>query len=122
MEMPIAEVLDRYSILLLKIERTRCDFSEEYDQYHNAVKDYRDLYSGDGVDGFIGRLVEVNGKIWDMESDIRSGKEGKFTLEEVGKRAIAIRNINNERVKIKNEIANHYKSGFIEIKINHASA
>jgi hypothetical protein len=42
-------------------------------------------------------------------------------LEEVGRRALMIRDINNERVACKNEITSLYKEGFIETKHNHAS-
>jgi hypothetical protein len=42
-------------------------------------------------------------------------------LEEVGRRAIAIRDYNAERIRIKNEIQERFGEGFTEFKANHAS-
>ena len=67
------------------------------------------------------KLYEVNGKIWDLEADIRKGKEGELGLEEVGRRAIEIRNLNKTRISIKNEITEVTGSGFKDVKVNHAS-
>lgn len=52
-------------------------------------------------------LLICNSKIWNLESDIRKGKDGDLGLEEVGRRAIAIRDINTERWKYKNAINIH---------------
>ena len=78
--------------------------------------------NGDEIYAYVDQLYEVNRRIWDLESDIRKGKEGELGLEEVGRRAIMIRDFNKERINIKNTINTIYKTGFIEKKINHASA
>jgi hypothetical protein len=67
------------------------------------------------------RLVDVHNRIWDLEADIRAGKEGEIGLEEVGKRAIQIRDLNRERVAIRNEIVEMVGEGFKDIKVNHGS-
>jgi hypothetical protein len=54
--------------------------------------------------------------MWTLEADLRKGKEGELGLEEVGRRAIAIRDLNKQRVTLKNSI-----SKFKDIKINHVS-
>ena len=115
MKMFISEVLDRLSILKLKSERSDVDVNDEI----NAYSTYADEY-GNYVN-YLDRLKEVNGKIWDLESDIRRGKENELGLEEVGRRAIKIRNLNGKRIAIKNEISKKYNEGFIEKKVNHAS-
>ena len=56
----------------------------------------------------------MNGKIWDLESDIRKGKEGELGLEEVGRRAIAVRELNKIRVGYKNDIVDMFKEGIID--------
>ena len=66
-------------------------------------------------------MIEINGKIWDLESDIRKGKEQELGLEEVGRRSIQIRGFNKIRVGYKNEMVNLYSEGFEDIKMNHAS-
>ena len=113
--MSLGEIADRYSIIKLKSERTDVDCKEEFDTLKNEL-------NGDEIYTYVDQLYEVNGRIWDLESDIRKGKEGELGLEEVGRRAIMIRDFNKERINIKNTINTIYKTGFIEKKINHASA
>jgi hypothetical protein len=115
MQMSLGEIADRYSIIKLKSERTDVDCKEEFDTLKNEL-------NGDEIYAYVNQLYEVNGRIWDLESDIRKGKEGELGLEEVGRRAIMIRDFNKERINIKNTINTIYKTGFIEKKINHASA
>lgn len=116
MKMPISEIADRYSITLLKNERIEgIDLSSELEVYKQELDKY------DGVDAYIKRLYIINGEIWDLESDIRKGKEKILGLEEVGRRAILIREKNKIRVGIKNEMVEKYEEGFKDIKMNHAS-
>ena len=69
----------------------------------------------------IDALYEVNGAIWDLESDIRKGKEGELGLEEVGRRALKIRDLNAKRIQFKNDISERYGEDS-EVKGNHASS
>jgi hypothetical protein len=115
MKMPIGDIADRYSICKLKSERLGLDNSKELDELKNELNKYED------IDIYVGKLYEVNGQIWDLESDIRKEKEDELGLEEVGRRAIKIRGFNNIRVSYKNEISSKYNEGFIEVKMNHGS-
>lgn len=115
MEMSLGEIADRYSIVKLKSERTEVDCTEEI----QALT--QELDKVEGLAPYVQQLYEVNGRVWDLESDIRKGKEGELGLEEVGRRAIMIRGINGERVAIKNTVNKIYKTGFLETKVNHAS-
>lgn len=115
MKMQIGEIADRYSILLLKLERTDLDITQELMQYRDAIRTYGN------INKWVEELKTINGRIWDLESDIRKGKEGELGLAEVGRRALRIRDINNERVACKNKITAFYGEGFKEIKHNHAS-
>jgi len=112
---PISEIADRYTICRLKSERTNEDMSTELKIYINEITKHSEIWQG------IETLYEINGKIWDLESDIRQGREGELGLEEVGRRAIAIRELNKKRVLIKNSIVGMTGHGFKDIKINHAS-
>ena len=118
MKMPISEIADRYSIALLKRERA----SAENDQEIIMLKHEIDKYDLSEMELYIEKLVDINGKIWDLESDIRKGKENEIGLEEVGRRAIKIREFNKIRVGYKNELVKKYGEGFEDIKMNHASA
>ena len=115
MKMPISEIADRYSIALLKRERADADNDIEISILHKELIQYPDALN------FVTKLLDVNGRIWDLESDIRKGKENELGLDEVGRRAIAIRELNKTRVSYKNELVKLYKEGFEDIKMNHAS-
>ena len=114
MKMPLSEIADRLSILHLKMQRLPHNdkVAREFDAYSAESHEVPPLY--------VHRLYEVNGKIWDLEADIRQGKEGTLGLEEVGRRALAIRDLNAQRIAIKNELAAALGE-FIEVKGNHAS-
>ena len=90
MKMSNGEFLDRLSILILRA-------------VHGDSQDlvsYLSEFKGKDAQTLVG-LLEINNKIWGLESDIRQGKE--LGLEEVGRRAIAIRDLNKQRVRLKNE-------------------
>ena len=111
MKMPLSEIIDRYTITLLKSERTNEDVSEELTAYKKEIPD------GDSVNTFIDRMYEINGKIWDTEGDIRRGVD--MPLEEVGRLALIVRDLNQIRNGIKGEIVDEFAEGFKEIKVNY---
>ena len=125
MKYPIADLSDRYTIEVLKNERANAtneqqlkvlfeeiELSKDYLQTIQEVKDF---------DACLKNLYQLNGSIWDLESDIRKGKEGSLGLEEVGRRALAIRDLNGMRILQKNKIASLFGEMY-EKKYNHASA
>jgi len=71
----------------------------------------------------IEKLFIVSNRIWLLESDIRQGKEKELGLEEVGRRALAIRDLNKQRIAYKNAINESFdkKNALKEIKVNHRS-
>ena len=116
MKMPISEIADRLSIAMLKKARANAENQIEIDTLSAEVNQYL------GAVEYVEKLLDINGKIWDLESDIRKGKEAELGLEEVGRRAIQIREFNKIRVGYKNEMVKRYEEGFEDIKMNHASA
>ena len=120
MEYPISEILDRYSIALLKKERLDIDNDQEIKDLSTEINNYRNINKI--IDEYIVKLKDINGKIWDLEFDIRKGKEGELGLEEVGRRAILIRENNKIRVGYKNEIVELFNVGYKDIKMNHVSS
>lgn len=115
---PVAELADRCTIARLKYERIeseeRVNFLAECDLYAEELKAY------EGIEEFMERLYEVNGLIWDQESEIRAGQLRGVSLEEVGRRALTIRDLNRKRVGIKGEIVDHYGEGFKDMKCNYS--
>jgi len=114
----LGDLIDRLSILTRKI----------YFNDDTAISEHRYLekrLQAFGVDGKLItntiRLSMMNTEISNLEHELRMGGEGKFSLEEVGRRALKIRDINKRRVAYKNNIT-AIDTGFKESKINHRSA
>lgn len=112
-KMSIGDIVDRYSICKLKSERLQLDNSKELQELEKEIHIY------ESIPDFVDRMYEINGKIWDLEADIRKKNEEILGLEEVGRRAIKIRELNTIRVSCKNEINSKYNEGYIEYKMNH---
>jgi hypothetical protein len=66
-------------------------------------------------------LMAIHNQIWELESELKTGREAELPLEEIGRRAIAIRDHNNKRIAIKNAIAERLGCGVREIKQDHLS-
>lgn len=120
-ELPIynlGDLIDRLTILTRKIY-----FGEE-----SAISEHRYLekcLEYYGVNGKLMtstmRLGQMNIEIWNLENAIRRGGEDKLGFEEVGRRAVKIRDLNRKRIEYKNQITELMKAGFQESKVNHLS-
>jgi hypothetical protein len=113
---PIIELIDRLAIAEVKFQRTRSN-QEELTWYQNQalhintskiINEYEDL-------------KRIHNEIWNLEAELKSGREAELALEEIGRRAIAIRNHNNKRVALKNAIAEKLECLVREIKKDHLS-
>jgi hypothetical protein len=114
---PIIELIDRLAIAEVKFKRTDGANKEELAWYTTQASTYnlgniQDLYT---------TLIAIHNRIWDLESELKTGREEELPLEEIGRRAIAIRDWNNQRIRIKNEIAEKFNCPVREIKKEHAS-
>ena len=118
---PIPEVADRYTIAILKIERldhTEID-SEEMQRQINYYKEGLDL-NDPKLSKLVDDLYQINGEMWEAEYAIRKGQDDNLGLEEIGKRAIKIRDLNRIRMKVKNDIIDLTGEGFKDCKMNYA--
>ena len=114
----LGDLIDKLSILTRKIY-----FGDE-----DSISEHRYLEQGLAaydVDGKLitnaMRIMQINAEIWNLEHEIRNGGESKFTAEEIGKRAIRIRDLNRKRIDYKNKLTELQKQGFKENKVNHRS-
>lgn len=96
-KMTKAEIVDRYTILRLKSEHG-LDVKKELRALSDEVDNVPDT--------FIERLYSVNAQMWEIEDMAELGGEG---LEDMGRLFHKQRELNKTRVKIKNEIARHFK-------------
>ena len=123
--MPISEIIDRYTITKLKTERTDEDVSGELNSYREEI----DKYKID-VEEYINRMYKINGALWNYETQMRKLMDSKngtgpivdaneLPLEEIGKLALLVRDINGTRNGLKSEIVEKFSEGFKDIKINY---
>ena len=113
---PVVELFDRYAIACVKWRRTKLN-EDELIYYQAQV----DQFNIDLVKEPLESLTSIHNIIWDLEWQLKTGVEDKLPLEEIGRRAIAIRDFNNKRVAYKNEIAELLKDSVKEIKQDHLS-
>ena len=129
MELCPGELFDKLSIVQLKAERLdeplACRLVKEelleLEAAFGESKQDNPLLAVRHED-MLQLLKIANGFIWDLEADIRQGKEGVLGMEEVGRRALMIRDLNSIRVWAKNLITRATGQGRQEIKKDHASA
>lgn len=109
MIMKKSDMLDRWTILLMKARQDEGAKQEliAYDQ------DVREVFlmasSWYGFPSLLAGLTEANAKIWVHESAMRAGRsaDGSDTglkLEEIGRRALVIRDLNKLRCESKQGI------------------
>lgn len=118
---PTPEVADRYTIAKLKLERLPAEEADKDElqrqvEYYAAGLDSTDPALMDLVE----QLYEINGLMWDQEYLIRKGEDEDLGLEEIGRRALKIRNLNRKRITIKNNIVDLVGDGFKDCKMNYA--
>lgn len=113
---PISELVDRYTIARLKFDRTQAN-QDEVDFYNTQITSIDITRINKELD----ELFEIHDHIWNLESELKSGVEHQLSLEEIGRRAIEIRDWNKKRIQIKNLIADKLGSSVKEIKKDHLS-
>ena len=114
----LGDLIDKLSILTRKI----------YFGSEDSISEHRFLEQGLSAYGVNGKLVtnvmrimQINAEIWNLENEIRNGGEAKFSLEEIAKRAIKIRDLNKKRIEYKNKLTSLHKHGYDESKVHHRS-
>lgn len=113
---PIIELVDRYTIAKLKFNKTGANIVElEFYQTQLDQFDTTDIMSD------LVHLYEIHSEIWELEADLKKGAESNFPLEEIGRRAIKIRDWNNRRIALKNSMAEKLNCHVREIKQDHLS-
>lgn len=114
---PIVELVDRYSIAKLKFVKTGAN-TTELEFYQQQLKNY----NIQPIEQELNDLYQIHSQIWGLEAELKSGTEKNLPLEEIGRRAIEIRNWNSKRVALKNCMAEKLGQGYIqEIKHDHLS-
>jgi hypothetical protein len=113
---PIIELVDRLAIAEVKFKRTKANEEELLWYMNQSLR----IDLAEIVDEYE-ELKRIHDEIWELEAELKTGREAELGLEEIGRRAIAIRDHNNKRVALKNKIAEKLNCVVREIKKDHLS-
>ena len=114
--LPVLELIDRLCIARVKHARTQGANQVELDWYEERL---RPLPQSAKLDDAIQAMTDIHHAIWDLEWQLKSGVEQMLSLQEIGRRAIAIRDFNNKRIALKNSVAGILNHPVTEIKQDH---
>lgn len=118
MNFPTIEIVDRYCIAIVKSVKTNNANAEE-------VKFYSKQMEEAGIDllhPLIYQLIQHHEYVWGLEDDFKKGRIDELPLEEIGRRALHIRDVGFKRVTLKNALAELVSDPVREIKQNHITA
>ena len=124
MKMPISEIVDRYTIALVKSEKTNEDVSIELEKYKNEINIY--LKQDNSLLYYVAELKKANLTIWNLETEAhrqfdldQTSPLSNNQFRDIGKIALEVRIWNKKRNGIKHELVERYCEGFGEIEINY---
>lgn len=123
--LPELELIDRLCIARVKFERTTGANQDELDWYEERYQEMISELTAEQrsqLDSDIREITNIHNQIWNLEWQLKSGVEHLLPMDEIGRRAIAIRDWNNKRISFKNSIAALFGLKLREIKTDHLSA
>ena len=117
MKFPVIELVDRYAIAVVKHEKTQGANQEELEFYLDQMNEI-DINLSDPK---LLELIEHHRYVWSLEDDFKKAKVDNLPLEEIGRRALYIRDIGYRRVDLKNDFAKLLGDPVREIKQDHVT-
>jgi hypothetical protein len=117
MKFPVIEIVDRYAIAVVKHEKTQGANQEELEFYLDQITEI-DINLSDPK---LLELIEHHRYVWSLEDDFKKAKVDNLPLEEIGRRALYIRDIGYRRVDLKNDFAKLLGDPVREIKQDHVT-
>jgi hypothetical protein len=117
MKFPVIEIVDRYAIAIVKYEKTDGANQKELDFYTAQLNEI----SIDPKNPKLIELIEHHRYVWSLEDDFKKAKIDNLPLEEIGRRALIIRDVGYKRVDLKNDFAKLLDDPVREIKQHHLS-
>ena len=118
-EISIAELLDKISILEIKQEKIKDPEKLRFiNNEHSILKNQleKNVKTDEKMNNLYQSLKEVNAKLWIIEDDKRQCEKDKDFGEKFIKLSRDVHFLNDDRAKIKLEINNHTGSVIKEIK------
>jgi hypothetical protein len=117
-EVSIGEVVDKYTILVIKFSKIKevAKLENIQNELSYLVKVLREDYSLITDDYLTKGLLEINKELWKIEDDIRDCERAKQFDSKFIQLARSIYKLNDKRAHIKKEINIKYGSEFVEEK------
>lgn len=114
-----SEIFDKFTITRLKKKRSPRSkkIKEQFNLYKaetDSILHNLNITKQGLVNKLLTDLYKINGKIWDLQDKIRGNPKSNLPLQEIGKLAIMIVNLNDKRVRIKNRISKLFNEHFFE--------
>ena len=118
-EVSIGELLDKISILEIKLEKIKDPEKFKFiSDEHSVLKEQleKNVKSDDKLENLFQLLKKINAKLWVIEDDKRQCEKEKDFNEKFIKLSRDVHFLNDDRAKIKLEINNYTGSKIREIK------
>ena len=118
-EISVGELLDKISILEIKIEKIKdLEKLKFINDEYSVLKDQlnKNVKYDDKLDKLFRSLKKINAKLWVIEDDKRLCEKNSDFGEKFTKLSRDVHFLNDDRAKIKLEINNHAGSKIKEIK------
>ena len=118
-EVSIGELLDKISILEIKLEKIKDPEKLKFiSDEHSVLKEQleKNVKSDNKLKKLFQLLKEINAKLWFIEDDKRQCEKEKDFNEKFIKLSRDVHFLNDDRAKIKLEMNNHTGSKIREIK------
>lgn len=117
MKFPVIEIVDRYAIAVVKHAKTQGKNQEELDFYLEQLQSS----NINPAHELIQELILHHEYVWNLEDDFKKCRIDSFPLDEIGQRALHIRDVGFKRVELKNALAEFAGDIVKEIKQDHIS-
>jgi len=117
MKFPVIEIVDRYAIAVVKHDKTKGANQEELDFYLDQMK----TVNINPQHHLVLELIQHHAYVWSLEDDFKKSRIDSLPLEDIGRRALHIRDIGFKRVELKNALAELVNDPVREVKQDHIS-
>ena len=118
MKFPIIEVVDRYAIAVVKSKKTNGANKEELEFYLDQMRQA----NINPNHTLVAELILHHEYVWNLEDDFKKSRVDNLPLEEIGRRALHIRDVGFKRVELKNALAELVGDPVREIKQDHITS
>jgi hypothetical protein len=117
MKFPVIEIVDRYTIAVVKHRKTNGANQEELNFYLEQMK----TVNINPMHVLVLELIEHHAYVWSLEDDFKKNRIDGLPLEEIGRIAITVRDQGYKRTELKNALAELAGDTVKEIKQDHSS-